>query len=569
MPANTAILFHPEAFDTNSPTLMGRHAAGEGFLKAWARHAGHERLYCYIQQAPHADAFLQVAASAGWRGQVEGIGWDNPAALAGPGGLFIPGPGLDRQAWFRHSHGLSHAYSLVGITHTTASAMALDDIGSLLTGPVEEWDAVICTSEAVRSMVERTLTDQLNHLRQRLGVTGTPSAPRLPQLPVIPLGVDCDQFTPRPAARQAWRERLGIAAADVAVLFMGRLSFHAKAHPVAMYKAMQAALPSLPAGARLHLIEAGWFGNDAIREAFDAAATLHCPNIVRHVVDGRQADARQEIWHAADIFCSLSDNIQETFGLTPVEAMAAGLACVVSDWNGYKETVRDGIDGMRIPTWMPQAGMGADFALYHAMGFLEYDLYCGAACQFVAVDIARATDAFRALIADPALRRRMGEAGRAHARARFDWRVVIPAYQTLLSGLEARRTAARQARGEGPRRAGTWPLRADPFHAFAHYSTHHPDADVRVALAPDSTTADLDGLLSGAMVRYAAPLLPKRADMAHVIATLSAAGGMMTVAGLLNTVPAGRKGFFLRSLPFMAKHGLLLLAPPDGPRGPA
>ncbi len=42
------------------------------------------------------------------------------------------------------------------------------------------------------------------------------------------------------------------------------------------------------------------------------------------------------IWQAADIFTSLSDNIQETFGLTPIEAMAAGLPSVVTDWDGYQ-----------------------------------------------------------------------------------------------------------------------------------------------------------------------------------------------------------------------------------------
>ena len=29
----------------------------------------------------------------------------------------------------------------------------------------------------------------------------------------------------------------------------------------------------------------------------------------------------QAAWRAADLFVSLSDNVQETFGLTPVEAM--------------------------------------------------------------------------------------------------------------------------------------------------------------------------------------------------------------------------------------------------------
>ena len=47
---------------------------------------------------------------------------------------------------------------------------------------------------------------------------------------------------------------------------------------------------------------------------------------------------------------SLVDNPQETFGLAVAEAMAAGVPLVVSDWNGYRDLVRDGIDGFRVPT---------------------------------------------------------------------------------------------------------------------------------------------------------------------------------------------------------------------------
>jgi len=47
--------------------------------------------------------------------------------------------------------------------------------------------------------------------------------------------------------------------------------------------------------------------------------------------DGRNPDIRRDVWHAADVFASPSDNIQETLGPTPVEAMAAGLSSVISD----------------------------------------------------------------------------------------------------------------------------------------------------------------------------------------------------------------------------------------------
>ena len=53
---------------------------------------------------------------------------------------------------------------------------------------------------------------------------------------------------------------------------------------------------------------------------------------------------------ASDIFLSPADNVQETYGITPIEAMACGVVPIVSDWNGYRETVVDETIGFRAPT---------------------------------------------------------------------------------------------------------------------------------------------------------------------------------------------------------------------------
>ena len=37
---NAVLFHHPDAVDTSRPRLMCRHAAGEGFLKAFVRHSG-------------------------------------------------------------------------------------------------------------------------------------------------------------------------------------------------------------------------------------------------------------------------------------------------------------------------------------------------------------------------------------------------------------------------------------------------------------------------------------------------------------------------------------------------
>ena len=164
--------------------------------------------------------------------------------------------------------------------------------------------------------------------------------------------------------------------------------------------------------------------------------------MTRLVLDGRDAEARNRAWAGADIFCSLVDNIQETFGISPIEAMAAGLPAVVSDWNGYKETVRDGVDGFRIPTALPRAGLGVDLAVRHATGVDDYDMYIGQVSAVTAIDIDAAANAFRALFDSPDLRRKMGDSGRARVRETFDWLVVIPQYEALWGELAAMRAAA-------------------------------------------------------------------------------------------------------------------------------
>ena len=70
---------------------------------------------------------------------------------------------------------------------------------------------------------------------------------------MIPLGVDCAALDRRPEAerrrmRRRWRERLGIGADDLVALFVGRLSWHAKAHPLPMYLGLEQAARRLGLG---------------------------------------------------------------------------------------------------------------------------------------------------------------------------------------------------------------------------------------------------------------------------------------------------------------------------------
>lgn len=543
-----AIYYHPEAYSTSGPKLMGRNAAGESFLRGFFAHSSATEFWVQVQTAEHARHFMESAKRNGRLESVYGADKTTLGALAKVGMVYYPGPGIGEHAFHRAAYGHG-AWSLCGITHTTSSATAMDAITALLTSPVQAWDAVICTSSAVQKNVERLLQAQADYLKDRLGINRLV----LPKFPVIPLGIHTQDFAFTPSQKTAARAKLGVDAHAMVVLFMGRLSFHAKAHPLAMYQALENAAQAT--GKQVVLIECGWHANDPIAQAFTDAAQLACPSVRVVTLDGRKESDRLTAWAGADVFCSLSDNIQETFGITPIEAMAAGLPVVVSDWDGYKDTVRDGIDGFRIPTLMPQAGLGGDLALRHALEIDTYDMYCGHTCSLVAVDVEHTTRAFVQLIQSPELCQRMGDAGRARARQVYDWSLIIPQYESLWAQLTEIRNA--QAK-ELTVLAHPWPARMDPFGSFAEYPTRTLTPNTVLGL----TDADAHTAIQRAlayrqlmMVDFAKIVLPTDDEIRAMLN--AAASGPKPAAELVESVSPERQAFALRSLSWLVKMGVL------------
>lgn len=548
-----AIHYLLEGFSTNGPHLMGRHSAGASFLEGWFRHAGQPVWHCFTTGEVEARQFADLAARHGAPVPVRWIPSSHVAGLAEAGCLYVSAPSIAPFAWQRRAVG-QRAFSLCGITHTIASENAMGDLAGLLTAPVQPWDAVICTSDAVKAAVEAVLGPQAEHLAARFG--GRP--PALPRFPVIPLGVDTDAFAPDPARRTAARARLGLAADAVVALFVGRLSFHAKAHPFPMYAALEEAARQtrIP----VHLIQYGRFSTEFIANAFTEGAARWCPSVKASFLDGQDFALGEDAWAAADLFVSLSDNVQESFGLTPVEAMAAGLPCVVSDWDGYKDTVRDGVDGFRVPTVAPPRGLGTDLALRFAADVDTYDRYIGRAGAFTAVDVPATAAALARLIADPDLRARMGAAGRRRAQETFDWRVIVPQYLSLFADLaEIRRTAPETAPPADPVHGNL--SRPDPFGMFASYPTRALGLGTVVTARPAGTPEGLARVLADPLATLAVDLLPPRDDLLLVLALLGTMG-RATVGDLVVRVPEARRPLVARALVFLAKFDLLALAPP-------
>lgn len=554
---NPVIYYHPEAYTTSGPKLMGRNAAGESFLRGYLTHSHATAFWAQVQKQEHGQHFAAQVKAQGRSETVHAVTPHNLGALAQAGLVYYPGPGIGQHAFHRVAATGAHTgWSLCGITHTTSSAGAMDALSELITTPVQPWDAVICTSTAVKDNVTRLLQAQANMLKERLGI----SKLVLPMLPVIPLGIHTQDFVYTDAQKTAARKRLKANDNTLVVLFMGRLSFHAKAHPLAMYQALQKAAQLVKAsGKKVKLVECGWHANEFIQKAYQDAARQACPDVEVITLDGRKAEDRETAWAGADVFCSLSDNIQETFGIVPIEAMAAGLPVVVSDWDGYKDTVRHKVDGYRIATVMPEAGLATDLALRHAVEVDTYDMYCGHTCTLVSVDIEAAAIAFAKLFESPALRQSMGAAGRERAQQVYDWKVIIAQYEALWAEQDRVRLAAMQDATKVPGKLEQpWPARMDPFHAFASYPTQALKPSTMLALVDNSleaATARLQTYQAMAMVSFAKFVLPSDAEVAAVLK--QAATGPQAAIELVQTIDNARKPFVFRTLVWLLKMGIL------------
>jgi phosphatidyl-myo-inositol alpha-mannosyltransferase len=159
--------------------------------------------------------------------------------------------------------------------------------------------------------------------------------------------------------------------------------------------------------------------------AFESLASQYPDLLLLVVGDGQEADVvqllRREIrervvmlgalphdrvapyFAAADVFLAPATG-SESFGIVLLEAMAAGLPIVASDIPGYREVVRNGLEGILVQA-------GDDAALSRAIG--------------------RVLD-------NPSLSARLGAAGRARVQE-FSWETIAARIETLYDVAAARR----------------------------------------------------------------------------------------------------------------------------------
>lgn len=449
-----------------SERRIGRLVANHDFIKALLTHGRFDEYVLSSPSAANQRDFDQVVEAwnlpADTRRRIRLVGWPAlPGVLqrdafhvfhVGGWGHFMPGLHYLRS---RHA---SNPWPITGVTMSLHGREVVDHAVRVTHARLMPYDAICCIGvdgrEAMRRLFERATA-----------ITGRRYAGRLEHLP---LGID-DALVSAAGDRAAARRRLSIPNDAITLLVLGRITPVQKMDLAPLFKTFAQRI--LPRATRPVVLLIAGGADEANQKLLDHTIDEYGVRAATRVHANFMLRLKPDLLAAADVLVSPVENTQETFGLSLVEAQAAGLPVVASRFDGYKDLVRDGVDGFLVDTYWCDADPVEPF-----IDVMDPNVAQLLQAQSVAVDLEQLADRVLRLVHDDALRAEMGRRGREKVDREYRFSTIIGRYEALWDEL-----AAEAARVGLPSPAAN-PYDFGSARIFSHYAsrTLTPD-DVVVA----------------------------------------------------------------------------------------
>jgi D-inositol-3-phosphate glycosyltransferase len=427
-----------------------------------------------------------------------------------------------------HFRNQAGSFPVTSFIHSISYPAMMVHLQEMCFGGVSSQDAIICSSDAGRRVLMNWFA-QIKEMR------------RLPppdvKMEVIPFGYDSTAFDR--VNRKTARSRMGLPDNDIIALCFGRFSEYDKMD----------LFPLLQAFHKIYRKDRPW--------RLILAGAAHHPEYVSMVDLWTKALGLQEaviiktdisdsdkvtLFKSADFFVSPSDNLQETFGLTLIEALAAGLPLIVSDFSGYREIATPEAARMVPTRW-------SDLDLFSTMEFGplsdEAALHRYMA-QSVYVDIDGLANAMRDFFLDPERCVEMGVFARKRFEEHYDYRLIIERLEEFW--LKLKKDFSPDVIAKNGR-----PLFPDYFHSFSHYFTGHIGLDAVVR-----STDFAKGLLEAKQDYPLLPGMDQMVDRVNVHKITGYAAEPKKIREVLDQMRS-QGGKVHYQVMWMLKHGLLTL----------
>ncbi|MHC4687625.1 MAG: glycosyltransferase family 4 protein [Planctomycetota bacterium] len=507
---------------------VGLNMANNFFFRALMRHGTFDEYHFFLANSAHRNLFMEKHGPF-----LEEVGVTSKIRLLDRLDLMSLLRQVDYTVFHQSDHislfnslccvrnSLGARVPVTSFIHSVSYQRHMGKYLEMATCGSSENDAIICSSNCGKQV----LSNCFSLLQSNLQIP-TPKV----QLRVIPLGID--QGVGR-VEKSASRQGLKLNDNEIIALCFGRFSDFDK---MDLFPLLQAFIRANPNGKPWRLILAGALHEPTYLEMARLwTKALKLSDNVTFIVDPSD-DAKSSLYGAADFFISIADNVQETFGLTLLEAMDAGLPLLVSDFDGYRELCSDEV-GIRVPTrW----GRVDQFQEIQAV--MDERTAHRLVAQSLSVDVPSLAKGMETLFSNQQSRQKMSTASRTRFEEHFDHKRLIGALESLWDELKV---------SFEPVDTRPDPMSMRVFDTFGHYVTGFTKEDDVVVASHFGTMLRESGnpypLLTG---------MSDVVDWSRVVSLLTAAAKPISMKNLMNSATDQNwKTWY--TMAWMLKHDLL------------
>ena len=360
-------------------------------------------------------------------------------------------PLIEKLIYLRSNFTIKEPFAITGYTHTLSSRNLSPGFLLTLLQQPQSCDAIICSSKCGQKVMEN-IFDTINNsfsqaFHQDIDYKG--------QLPHIPLGITTESYNR--VRKDEARKKLRFPAENKIILSIARLTPSSKMDYYPILDVFSRILHEYPTA---RLVLAGGLSEEKENYLKELQVYAQQKGITDEIIfcPNFEDSYKHLLYSAADIFISPSDNMQETFGITIIEALASGLPVVCSDWDGYKELVTDGVTGYRVPTIMQKSYDAIDNLSLFSLNpsFII--------AQYTAVNQDIMTERILSLMSNDRLLTEMAENAKRSIVC-YDWSQLIPQYESLWSSLKTEALLQYTP--------SSFSLHFSFYKLFSHYPTYH------------------------------------------------------------------------------------------------
>ena len=379
--------------------------------------------------------------------------------------------------FLRNYYCKENPFPITSVTHSISYPRHAISMFYQMLNSAMPYDAIICTSDCGKKALEKMFNQLSAQFKDSMGVNLKYNG----QLVQIPLGVDITLH--KPGNKIKARESLNILDDDFVFLSLGRFSQYDKMDLFPLVNCFKEfCIHKSSNNTNYKLILAGGSGNlDYAEMVKNYATSLDIAEKITILKDIND-DEKTALYDCADVFISLSDNIQETFGLTILESMAHGLPVIASGIDGYNELVENGKTGILVPTIWADV-MNGDIGAISPIAY-EWQWHLQIA-QSIAPDPQALIQAMIDLSDNEKLRKQMSINGLKRIDENYSWDKIIKQYYNLWNELK---TASSKIDVSKYTNCDKDPFNWDFYDIFNHYTTYNLDSNWSAELSSKGET---------------------------------------------------------------------------------